>query len=554
MSNNIKIHKRQWDQPYSLVRAHVGSNDPFIGGNANFSFGANAWSPPITYNEQATYFTAITGGVDSAIHFDVNSPIELPEPNAIVIETILPTEVFTTPYTGLDSIICEAVPGSTWEWSVYAKSHEVAGFDTTIDMHIFGLDEAGQMTSVPSGKAYGHYDGTVLTIPSDKTNYFSRQFLPDNDTQVLLTGTATLADDLGPIRYLSMRIDINSECHYVSLHSMKLKPLNNKRSTNPLIWNSPKIFKPRENLSWSIASTDDTLAGGNGAPHEYLRVSFASPDQDIANPIEAGIAQYLQVLDLRGWRYGPVYDGAALSAEHGTGGTAYTFPSTFYEFPAGYQYWLLNNGSTPSANTGPINAPPPLPIYPTQPDQQHFGFKRSNEPYGEAIDHNYLYCEGSDGQAGKRFALRLPKINFNQTSREEVLSFYFHAMGTGTGVLRFFHATEGGAFYLPGDGIPHTTVTNALGAGIADELTSVRYFDPNGAHINDYITSTNITGNKHSLHTNNWYRAEVDLSALRNLDTHVIILYDQAIGTESDFAITNILVSGNNYTYINPGV
>jgi hypothetical protein len=214
-NSNIKTHKRYWDQPYSLVRAHVGSNNPLVGGNTNFNYNANAWSPPIAYNEQATYFAAITGGNGSAIGF---SSVDIGNNGILIISNDLPTEVFTVPYTGLDSVMCEAVPGSTWQWSVYAHSLADIGYGTTVDMHIFGLNEAGDMLSWSSANALGSFNSTITAIPSNKTNYVSTAHLSGSPTAppVLLTGTATLADDLGTIRYISMRLDINSSTIHCS--------------------------------------------------------------------------------------------------------------------------------------------------------------------------------------------------------------------------------------------------------------------------------------------------------------------------------------------------
>jgi hypothetical protein len=354
---------------------------------------------------------------------------------------------------------------------------------------------------------------------------------------------------------------------------MTLKPLNNRRSANPLIWNSPKIFKPRENLSWSIASTNPDIEDGNGTPYEYLRISFAAPDIITAGTDSAyNIVEYLTLIGLNGWRYGPVYDGADLDGEN-FGGTELPYPatasgSTWAAPGTSYRMWLLNKGSTPTSGTGPVNAPPPLAMpLEYQPDQQHFGFKRSNEPYGEKINHNYLYCEGSNMRSGERFALSLPKIHFDQTNREEVLSFYFHAMGSDIGKLEFFHAEETSGLYLDWEidaagstGMVHSTMTATLGVGIAQELdATLNYFDADGTHINSY-TSAQIDGPTHTLETDNWYRAELDLSELRDMDTHIIILYTQPDKTTtnydyvglSDFAITNILVSGNNYEWTDP--
>jgi hypothetical protein len=540
MPTNIRINKRHWDQPYSLVRAHSGSQDENLGGNAGFNFSyKGSWAPEITLNEQLRqpFAEVYEAGNDAALNAMTNASISdngLLYPNILSFQNTDVGEAYTYPYDGFGSIICEAAPNTAWEFSVKVKNMSFNGQFDSVDLYIFGLDESGGILT-PSSEASGS-EGGPSSIPTHAGYYRTQMTLPISSEEVQLKGIAQF-DDNDDIRYLSMRIDVNGNMNYVLFYDLKLQPLNLKRSEQPLIWNSPRIFKPRENLTWGEGSTEET-AIGNGTPHEYLRVSFAGPDDELVDR--------LADLGLRGWRYGPEYNGSTLSTYDGTGGTNIDFPSAFYNSAFSYNYWLLGSGTTPSGDTGPSNGIPPLPIYPEAPGRQHFGFKRSHEPHGEVYDHNYLYCEGSDSQAGKRFALRLPKINFNQTTREETLSFYFHSKGSQIGQLRIWHAMNGTSFYLPGDGSVHGTVTNSPGEGVAAQLTSIKYFDQNGSHINEYINSSDITGQQHSNQSDDWYRLEVDISELRGLNTHIIILYDQASDWLSDFAITNILVSGNN--------
>ena len=122
MPTDIKIHKRYWDQPYSLARAHSGSNDPNVGGNVTFGFGANAWAPPMVAYFSDVYHTA---GGNSNIYTDHGRQI---------IQNLSPGELYTTPYDGLGAVVCEATPGSTWDWSINVRNMSENGQASTIDI------------------------------------------------------------------------------------------------------------------------------------------------------------------------------------------------------------------------------------------------------------------------------------------------------------------------------------------------------------------------------------------------------------------------------------
>lgn len=566
MPSNIKINRRYWNQEYSLVRAHIASNDTGLGGQAAgvlggftvFDFNnrsSGQWAPPIAAGANLRIpfaNTAQIGGGSNFIFADFTA-------NGIAIEIINsgPGETTTSPHTGTSAIICETAPDTIWEFSVKVKNTTggvpVAG---TVDLSIHGLNETGGIVNGLTAVASGSQVSGPASIPNQNTNYFSRANIPATSEIIQLTGFAQFNGD-EDIRYLSMRIDVNDPMQ-VRFFDLELQPYYLNRPQNPLLWNSPRLFSgtPAEglinaysNLRWGIASNENNNIG-NGTPHEYLRITLNHGLDDASGET----ADSIESSGLKGWRYGPNHGGSALSNYLGTGGTAVPFPGTgIYDssFSGGYNYWLLHKGNTPSSATGPINGIPCQPQQPEFPGTQHFGYKRSTEPAGNILDHNYLYVECSNSQNSKRFALQLPKINFNSTTRLETLTFYFHSNGNDMGKLRIFHAVNSNDFFLPEDGTPHPSV----GTYELTQLTSINIFAGlDATHTNDYTTVDQINS-RHASTAQQWHRAEVDLSSLRGLNTHIILLFDGASGYRSDFAISNILVSGLNNSsdeYVDP--
>jgi len=149
----------------------------------------------------------------------------------------------------------------------------------------------------------------------------------------------------------------------------------------------------------------------------------------------------------------------------------------------------------------------------------------------------------------------LPKINFNATTHEETLSFYVHSYGNTMGDLNFYYQTNSNAFYLSEDGTPHATVSSNPGIGVAAPLTTVnRYspYDANGFTPATYLQTSNnswFTQNQQA-RTDDWHRVEVDLSELRGLNVHILIMYSGATSYNGDIAISNIRVAGQNNTYV----
>lgn len=562
MPENIKQGARFWGEEYSVERAHSGSQDTAIGGNVNnHTYDEGHWATRLKNQAFPTdtlaYFRAVTGIGGSTGEIAVESAFF--GGDYMRISNIGPGEVFTTPFEGIGSIICEATPGSTWEWSIEI-GNMFSSNNVTVDMHIFGLDAQGNRllegTNVASGSE--QTSGIPLPpteIPSDRTEYVCRRVVPPyTGTLTKLHGFATLAD-LGtaynPIRYLSMRIDVNDEVTGLEFTNFYLNPLNQRRGDRPLIWNSPRLFKPRENFTWLESSENESETGANGEIHEYLRLTLDYPATQLP--------QVLDDANVAGYRYGPLHGSSNnLTNSDSAGGTQNApFPSSWTHYgdfdPAvgiapGYRHWLLHFGSTQSTNVGPYGGIPPLPRNPDDPGRRHYGWKRSSEPIG--IDtgelFSYFYTEGSSNAYQNRHALRMPKINFNQTNHSETLSFYFHASSYQHGTLKIYHQERNQTLFIPGDFNMPSYVSDYPGDGQALPLENIKIFNDAGSYENDYIEVTEIDGNAHfpSAVDTPWYRAEVDLSEIRGLNTHIIFLYSGASGYRSDFAIANILITG----------
>ena len=579
MPQNVRIHKRFWDQEHSTVRAHSGSADINLGGDSGNVFARGAWAPPFEYFKQIfqTNGNQATIQATSLFEPEINSstPGAIITQNGLQIVNIGPGEAYTAPYElEFGAVVCETGPGQAWEWSIEYMNNIhnglPTGFTQTLDgimpdisVWIFALDETGNAVGGAS-HALGSEGYSGDTIPTVFGGYqIQSPPLPYSyDGTHKITGRARFVLN-DAIRYLSMRIDVNGGPANVGFTNLQLLPLDQKRSNRPLLWNSPRIFKTQENLNWGIASTENT-AIGNGTPYEYLRLSFGDHPDDFA------LTDYLQEKGLRGWRYGST--GA-------TGGTVLAYPSgrtsvgsfdatnVNYNNSSGkptYGHWLIRNGITPSnTNTGPENGPMTYPDFEFFGNnyRHHFGWKQDREPYGrfaaghlKATYHNYLYVETSSGRKDRNI-LQLPKINFNATTREETLSFYVHSFGSTMGDLNFYYQTDSNAFYLPEDGTPHTSVTNIPGLGVAAPLTNVkRYssFVSAGFFQAEFLqTSYNswFTQNQ-SARTDDWHRVEVDLSEVRGLNVHILIMYSGATDYRGDIAISNIRVAGLNNTHV----
>lgn len=568
MPENIKQGERFWGEEYSVERAHSGSQDTAIGGNVdNPVFDEGHWATPLETSalppNDFGYFKSVAS-IGSSIG-EIFAGAGLLAGSNIVISNNGSGEVITTPFEGFGSIICEATPGSTWEWGIDIVNNEGPS-DVTVDMHIFGLDAQGNRCAPATAVASGSEDAALPApsdIPDGSTEYFCRRTVPlytGESTRVKLRGFATLADfpyfpasepNVHPVRYLSVRIDVNDQADGLEFYNFYLNPLNQRRGDRPLIWNSPRLFKPRENFTWLESSENESETGANGEIHEYLRLSLDHPATQLP--------QVLDDANVAGYRYGPNHGSPnSLSSNNDSGGTQNApFPSSWTVNGAfdpavgiapGYRHWLLHFGSTHSTNIGPYGGIPPLPRNPDDPGRRHYGWKRSSEPIGidTAESFSYFYTEGSSNAYQNRHALRMPKINFNQTNHSETLSFYFHASSYQHGTLRIYHQERALSFFIPEDGNPPSTVSDYPGDGTGLPLEKIKIFNDAGLHENDYIEVTEIDGNAHfpTAIDTPWYRAEVDLSEIRGLDTHIIFMYSGAYGYRSDFAIANILITG----------
>lgn len=564
MPSNIHIGRRYWNQEYSNARTHSGSADVNLGGDPfhTYEAGDGSWTPPLSYHN----------GVDIIKLFDqLNGTGTISEYSPESVQGLVIRneesfgEVYTEPYTGFGSIICEATPRSMWEFAITAKN--VTGDPTipggTVTLWIFALDETGVSVG-PYGAASGS-EGGPAAIPTDKGAYYITQTLPATAETFKLRGIGQFVNN-ARVRYISIRIDVDDPMA-VRFIDLYLQPRNLKRSDQPLIWNSPRLYKFPLNLTWGSGSQEQNDIG-NGVPHEYLRLSFGD------HPDDTPLTTYLEDKGLRGWRYGS--DGA-------TGGTTFPFPagptstgnynSSDINYDGGsgptYGHWNLRSGLTPSAennpSTGPANGPMTLPDFEFYGSyyRHHFGWKRSLEPPGYTAAnhlaskyHNYLYVETSSGRK-ERNILRLPRINFKQTHREETLSFYLHSFGANMGQLTFYYQTNASAFFLPDDGTPPSTVTNVPGLGVAAQITSsIFQYSPYGIQgwtgPLDYINATyNDWGtlNQQSIY-DSWHRVEVDLTRLRGLDVYILIMYAGASGWKGDIAISNLRVAGIKNTSV----
>lgn len=580
MPSDIRIHRRFWNQEYSTVRAHSGSADINLGGDTGNSFSRGAWAPPFEYFKQIYQTNGNQATIQATSLFEPAPNSEqlgtLITTNGLQIVNVGPGEAYTAPYElDFGAVVCETGPGQAWEWSIeYMNNiHDglPTGFSQTLDgvmpdisVWIFALDETGNTVGSTLGHALGSEGYAGTTIPSAFGGYqIQSPPLPYSYHGThKITGRARFVLN-DAIRYLSMRIDVNGGPANVGFTNLQLLPLDQKRSNRPLLWNSPRIFKDdNQNLNWGIGSTENT-AIGNGTPHEYLRLSFGNHPDDLS------LTDYLEEKELKGWRYGST--GA-------TGGTVIAYPSgrtsagTFdasnvnYNNSSGkptYGHWVINNGRTTSTYTGPENGPMTYPDFDVFGNnyRHHFGWKQDREPYGRFAAghlkdtyHNYLYVETSTGRKDRNI-LQLPKINFNATTHEETLSFYVHSYGNTMGDLNFYYQTNSNAFYLSEDGTPHATVSSNPGIGVAAPLTTVnRYspYDANGFTPATYLQTSNnswFTQNQQA-RTDDWHRVEVDLSELRGLNVHILIMYSGATSYNGDIAISNIRVAGQNNTYV----
>jgi len=538
MPSNIKTGRRYWNQRYSLVRAHSASADTEYGGNSSNDYtGRGSWAPNLSTFSTLNSSDGLIIGIDQ---------------NTIEIHNEGSGEVYTTPFEGLGAIVCETDTDTTWEFSVGVRNvtGDPQNDGGTVEMFMFGLDSTGARVGGAIPLASGS-EGGPSSIPSNAAQYRTQITLGTTSTPRELKGTATLNNN-SSIRYVSLRLDVNAEMH-VEFSDLKLQPLDLRRSQNPLIWNSPRYFQPKpmgfvkQNLRWGIGSTEDTDVG-NGDPIEYLRIDFNALTEEPED-----IIFYLEdQIGLKGFRYGPDYGGDDFTdTNNHTGGTEIEFPSNYTGTDTQYVPWTLHRGASPSSLTGPDSGIPTLPQFADEPMRRHYGYKRGEEPQDNLLyEPNYLYTETSSPNFGKRFVLQLPKINFNATTRQETLSFYYYANGSGIGNLSFHHQTEPNSFYLPGDGTPHASVGNVSGEGVAAPLTSVNYFNDDESHPDyplAYEDETSVNGRLHDGTGLPWYRVEVDISELRGRNTHIIILYDDSTSYYGDVAISNILISGQHH-------
>lgn len=651
MSNNIRIEELLWEDPFSIIRAHSGSDNIYLGGDPTYrpNFGDN-WAPNLTKlasnpeyegQEALSYFRGIfhtdpwvynnpwrypglssgTGRVDAGeaniwpikldaeknhkdyipyVNFSYNSVVTMQnlgygfDHDRWYDEYRLnyEYEAYTTPYTGLGTVVCETDTNTTWEWSVTfqnASRHLGVGKgsylqqdeDYTITIWIFGLDENGnlvynQTNSSGIKRAMGtgtenydqaqtkldsddfinrtytlHPPGNPTSIPSNGEAYYLLANVPTTMDVQTITGTATFNGN-SKIRYLSMRIDLDESFHKLYIADLKLKPLNIRFIDNALGLDSPRVFR-------HPTTPGSPIGHRNANVHEYTRITFGSKP---ASSTDDSIPQRLIDQGLVGFRYGPNFGatgtGASLSNWNAVGGTEVHYPTGWQSNEDGvpvdgngskpsknlYHNWLLWYDGTNSSSTGPTNGIPPLPedFADIKGTKHCIGYKRDEEPQS-LNSQNYLYAEGSHFDGARRFALRLPAINFTATTSGETLSFYYYAYGAEIGALKVYATTQENNLFIENDSVPG----GAPGSYKATRMNTLQFpylpiqFAAAAAISGLTSSSTHGSGGM------NWYRCEVDLSELRGTTQYLVLLYEltSVNGYTSDFAISNIMVTGH---------